>query len=292
MATEFRRVFRVQGMDSAANPRFQMVPENGLRWVALHDGAGFTVTSVNPARCSVTEIGESELPVDDRATGGSAAAAGDRFFRLHGKTTGAVNITAKKAGRTDVILDAQVKGELVQLVHFFSVSDSVRASTRPLADVGHFLPMLNYIFRRQANIKFTRHGALDPMVFAQDLGNPIALPPTGGFGASGALIAARGSAAADLNVYFVWELQRGVGNGDSTEATTQTIGSAHASGGPGNIMFEDSVTGNNDIVMAHEVGHHLGLSHNTAGDTNLMFPNTPIKGFNLNKAEVNKANVL
>jgi hypothetical protein len=65
---EFNRVFRVQGMDSNTSlARFQMVPVGGSRFVALHDGAGMTVTNLNPQACTLTEIRESQLPSDERA---------------------------------------------------------------------------------------------------------------------------------------------------------------------------------------------------------------------------------
>src|SRR4051812_26383273 len=110
MATEFRRVYRVQGMDTAASPRFQMVPHSGRRWIALHDGAGLTPTSSNTSICTVTEVGETDIPKDDdRATGANAGAYGDRFFRLDGKATGSCTITAAGGSGTPVVLDVRVK---------------------------------------------------------------------------------------------------------------------------------------------------------------------------------------
>ncbi len=288
---EFRRVFRVQGMDSNATPRFQMVPESGTRFVALHDGAGMVVASSSTAICSITEITESALPADDRATGPDAAVAGDRFFRLKGGTTGIAAIAAASLTALPVFLDVRVKGKFKQSVKFFSVSDSKHRSTRPLAIVGEFIPVLNYIFKRQANVEFSRHGSLERLHIDQDLGDPIQLPSTGGLGTNATIIANHGDAGADLNVFFVWELRRAA-SGDSTEATTQTIGSAHASSGPGNILIEDDVDGRDDLALAHEIGHHLGLSHNTARAINLMFDTSPLQGFSLSKDEVNIANVL
>ena len=49
-----------------------MVPLNGHRFVILRDGAGFTVTSVNPARCTVEEVNEDDLPPEDRQLSRSA----------------------------------------------------------------------------------------------------------------------------------------------------------------------------------------------------------------------------
>ena len=290
MAAEWRRVFRVQGMDSAASPRFQMVPNSGCRWVALHDGRGMGVASSVTTVCTVTEIREADLPADDRATGAAAAVTGDRFFRLEGKSKGLCGIVAVSLSALPALLEVNVKDKLTQRVKFFSVHDNAgHRSTRPLAIVGQWMPTLNYIFKRQANVEFVRHGSLERLPIAQALGNPIQLNPAGGLGADATTIVGFGSGTADLNVFFVWELRRAA-SGDSTEATTQTIGSAHAGGGPGNVLIEDDVDGRDDLALAHEIGHHLGLSHNTASATNLMFNTSPLQGFSLNKAEVNIAN--
>lgn len=292
MPAQFKRVFRVQGMDTAATPIFQMVPRSGSRWVALHDGAGLGVISLNPAVCTITEIRETSLPADDRASGGGAAVHGDRFFRLDGGAAGSALIVAGSLTALPALLDVRVKDKFTQTVKFYSVRDNAHhVSTRPLADVGAFLPVLNYIFKRQANIEFSRHGSLETLTVPSALGNPIQLNPAGGLGADATTIVNLGARGSDLNVFFVWELRRAAA-GDSTEATTQTIGSAHVSGGPGNILMEDDIDGRDDLALAHEIGHHLGLSHNTASNINLMFDTSPLQGFNLNKSEVNQANLL
>ena len=277
-------------MDTNASPRFQMVPNSGCRWIALHDGAGRAVVSSTPAVCRIVEIREADLPADDRATGASAAVAGDRFFRLDGNSKGVAVISASIAAALPVSLDVTVKDKLTQRVKFFSVSDNAgHRSTRPLAIAGKWMPTLNYIFKRQANVEFVRHGSLDRLSIAQNLVDPIQLNPAGGLGADATTIADRGDATADLNVFFVWELRRAA-SGDSTGATTRTIGSAHAGGGPGAILIEDDINGRDDLALAHEIGHHLGLSHNTGSAINLMFDTSPLQGFSLSKAEVDIAN--
>ena len=88
---EFARVFKIQGMDGRATPRFQMVPANGKRFVILRDGVGMTLAASDPANCNFTEILESALPSGDRAP----RQRGDRFFRLEASgTVTAPNIVA------------------------------------------------------------------------------------------------------------------------------------------------------------------------------------------------------
>lgn len=201
-------------------------------------------------------------------------------------------ILAAGTSAPPVVLQVDVKGRFTQHVKFFSISDNAgHTSTRPLAVVGQWIPTLNYIFGKQANIHFVRQGSLERRRIAQNLGNPIQLPAAGGLGPDATAIANIGDATADLNIFFVWELRRAA-TGDSTEATTQAIGSAHSGAGPGNILIEDNVNGRDDLAIAHEIGHHLGLHHNLVSTTNLMFDTSPLQGFSLNRNEVNIANIL
>jgi hypothetical protein len=275
-------------MDTDAVPRFQMVPSSGSRYVSLHDGAGMTVASLNPGVCTITEIRESQLPADDRATGGNAATHTDRFFRLDGKSKGGAFITAISSSTLPTFLEVGVKDKLTQRVKFYSLRDAGNQSRRPLAVVGQWLPQLNYIWKRQANVEFVRLGAPENKTLTQNLGNPIMLGTTG-FGANGDIIANSGDASSDLNVFFVWEIQR-PGSGNDTDATTRVIGSAHSGGGPGVVLFEDDAGSGEMLSMAHEIGHHMGLSHNEGKRENLMWPFSGERGLNITKAEVNIAN--
>jgi hypothetical protein len=285
---EFRRVFRVQGMDSDATPRFQMVPTTGCRFIALHDGAGMTVASTDPSTCTVREIRELSLPADDRATGGAAARPGDRFFRLDGKKKGVCFIEAVRSPGLPLQLEVGVKDKLVQHVHWYSVRDNAgHHSTRPLAIVGQWMPQLNYIWKRQANVELVMHGAGERLRIDQNLGDPIVLGASG-LGTDGAVVANAGNNTADLKVFFVWEIQR-PGSLRDTDATTRTIGSAH-NGETGAVLFEDRAGRDVMLSMAHEFGHHMGLSHNEANRINLMWPVTDERGLNLTKDEVNIAN--
>src|SRR5262245_10325091 len=113
---EFTRVFRVQGMDSNATPRFQMVPSSGTRYVILRDGAGMTVTSVDTSVCTVTEVREAALPVDERAP----SAAGDRYFKLDGGSSPGVTFLLATGGGSffPLFLEIGVKDKRQQLVMF------------------------------------------------------------------------------------------------------------------------------------------------------------------------------
>jgi hypothetical protein len=278
---EFRRVLRVQGMDTRINPRFQMVPVGDVRFVALHDGAGMTVAAAPSGTCTITEITESALPADDRATGATAAERGDRFFRLVGHAKGVATVTA--TGSTGIIsLDISVKDLMTQRIHFYSVSDNAgHRSTRPLAEVGEILPVLNYIFRRQANIRMVRHGSLDPLEMAQNI-VPIVVPDTPqGLGPAGDAIRARGIQTSDINVFFVPVID---GNADGA---VWEIGSVRTGNGPGAIVLEDGAT---HFALAHEIGHHLGLPHTDPANRLDIMGASSGRVLSLGKEEVNICN--
>jgi hypothetical protein len=284
---EFRRVFRVQGMDSDATPRFQMVPVSGCRYVALHDGDGLAVGSADGSVCAITEIKESALPGGERASGLTAAVKGDRFFRLDGIAKGVALIGA---GLTSLptFLEVGVKNKITQRIQFYSVRDSTgRTSRRPLAISGEWVPSLNYIFKRQANIEIVRHAAPQNVKVNQDLGDPIIVSDDIP-GATELSIAAEGNQTADLNIFFVWEVQ--TPSGGDTDAIVGVIGSAHLGQGPGFVLFEDRAGGGAMLSMAHEFGHHMGLTHREVDKKDLMWPFTGERGLNLTKEDVNIAN--
>ena len=285
---DFRRVFRVQGMDSDAVPRFQMVPAAGSRFVALHGGANMVVASGDPGVCTITEIKESALPADDRAMGPTAASKGDRFFRLNGVAKGVTVIAAIGLSSLPTFLEIGVKNKILQRIQFHSVRDTGgHFSRRPLAISGEWIPSLNYIFKRQANIEIVRHGAPQTVKVGQNLGDPVMVSDDVP-GPTELAIAATGNQTSDLNVFFLWEVQTPAG-GD-TDAIVGVIGSAHLGNGPGFVLFEDRAGSGEMLSMAHEFGHHMGLTHRQVDKKDLMWPFTGQRGLNLTKEDVNIAN--
>ena len=53
---QFRKVYKLQGFDREAVPRWQMVPMTESRYIVLRGGAGLAVTSADPVIATVTEI--------------------------------------------------------------------------------------------------------------------------------------------------------------------------------------------------------------------------------------------
>jgi hypothetical protein len=289
---EFARVFKIQGMDSDASPRFQMVPAGFVkkRFVILRDGVGMTLSVADPSVCNFTEILESALPKGNRAT----RKTGDRFFRLEGGSTSATTTLTATGGASPapVVLDIGVKNKRQLLVVFNFVRDNAGHTTsRPAANVAQFMPTLKLIWETQANVDVVQQGGIKKVRVARNMGRTVLLPAgplvLGTAGSDDAAIAATGSTGDLLNVFFVNEVQQS-GNPVDIDAVTK-IGMA-GTGQSGVCLFEDNAGRDQAFSLAHEIGHHLGLLDRATPAKDLMHGITGQRGINLSKADVNAVN--
>ncbi|MBI3680100.1 MAG: hypothetical protein HY235_06855 [Acidobacteria bacterium] len=250
---EFVSAFRIQGFDRHAAPsRWQMVPTTGVRYVILRQGAGLTVSSRNTGICTVEEVRDADLPADDR----QPFAVGDRFFRLRGKAHGSTFIDAKSGAAVTVSLEASVKNLKTVKVKFNFVRDNAAHKTiRVPADVNRQFATACWMYREQLNVKLESLGTRWVDV-AQNLGAVVRFSShLAGVPAAehewGVVTALR-DAAADLNVFFVWEYEQ-----DLTPATDDT----NAGTMGGNCIFEDDIGAGIPMwrTLSHEIGHHLGV---------------------------------
>src|SRR5690348_8167623 len=136
----FDRVFPMMGWDRVPTPKWQMVPVGGDRYVYLKDGAGLTVTALNPSVLTVTEVRDIDLPA---WWGKIAAGAGDRIFKLHGSTKDNTRVQAKNAsGVVKAELEVDTKNKLTKRVAFHFVSDSAtppHKTFRPPAEAAQWV---------------------------------------------------------------------------------------------------------------------------------------------------------
>src|SRR5262245_44826409 len=130
MAAEWHKVFNMMGFDKDAAPKWQMVPVNGDRYMALRDGAGLIVTSTDVAKVTATEIKQSALPkVGQRM----ALHASDRIFKLHGVAKGNARIQAKAGATLRVELEVDAKERKLVRITFNFVRDSAGHHTTRVA---------------------------------------------------------------------------------------------------------------------------------------------------------------
>lgn len=291
---EFTRVFRVQGMDSQASPRFQMVPIRGKRFVILRDGAGMTL-DIDRSICNFTEILESALPVGDRAP----RKKGDRFFRLEAGDSpiGTALVATGGGSSLPLLLDIEVKNKLRVLVAFNFLSDNatpVHKTKRPEADVARFMKTAKFVWENQANVEIVKSGGILRPKIEQNLTATIlvAVGATVPFRPPGSVAKAidgKGAPGVNLNVFFVHNLQAAGSTGDLDAATsidTQKDGIANS----GLCLFEDKAGKDQDLSFAHEIGHHLGLVDRALPTRDLMHGTTGQRGLNLTRADVTRVN--
>src|SRR5439155_22187579 len=126
-----------------------------------------TVTIDDPTVCTITEVRERDLPVDERLP----AARGDRLFKLHGVNAGVATVTATGGSiPAPLELEVSVKAKRQQLIAFNFLRDNAgHRTTRPGGLVGELMGTLNYIWRRQANVELVNHVIRRPTV-AENLG--------------------------------------------------------------------------------------------------------------------------
>jgi hypothetical protein len=280
MAAEWHKVFNMKGFDKDAAPRWQMVPVDGDRYMALRDGAGLTVTSTNTGIVTVTEINVHALPHDGERM---PLHHGDRIFKLHGVAKGNVKIQAKQAAVLRAELEVDTKDRKTVKLCFNFVHDSAGHHTvRHTSSARQWVNDVNAIYNGQANVFVTLQGARKVAV-ASDLGPQVMwdATPTSEWNT----VTALGDGVADLNVFLVWEYE---------QDATPTIDDTNAGTLGGNTILEDNLTPGKRtfVTIGHEMGHHLGAAdRNNALERNfLMFGSGDRIGVHLPKADVNTMN--
>jgi hypothetical protein len=303
MAAEWIPVFILEGFDKDAAPRWQMVPRDGERFVALRDGAGLTVTSTDATIVTVMEIDVHALPIGRQLSGRNWRAAGydasstrmplyrsDRIFRLHGVAKGNAKICAKQAAVLKAELEVGTKNRKTVTVCFNFVHDlhNKHHTVRHEASAQQWVNDVNAIYNGQANVFVTLLGArrIDVEI---DLGKVADFWPASEWDT----IIAKGIWSADLNYFLVRKYEKSTPKIDDDNAITLDRNGAPAVGGC-IVILEDHLTSGKPtfVTIGHEMGHHLGAENNKnpAERDFLMFWWGDRTGVYLPKADVNVMN--
>ena len=274
----FDRVFPMMGWDKKPAPKWQMVPVNGDRYVYLHDGAGLSVSSLDPAILTVTEVKDADLP---GWWGKIAPRSGDRIFKLHGAAKGSTRVQAKSGAAVSVELEVDTKNKLTKRVAFHFVSDSAvppHKTFRPPAEAAQWVKTINYIYQ-QCNVEIISKSAAG-LTVPGDWGRAVtwSASPTSEWEKLKAL----GDGTADSNVFQVWEYEQ-----DGTEGVDNANGGTVA----GMTIVEDNAATVHAHTVSHELAHFLGLDDvaDPAKKHHLMY-GASRTGQHLDKSEVNLMN--
>lgn len=280
MAIRYAPYIALGGFDNAAAPKFQMVPKGRRRWLNV-----FGYGRLRP-RVRDTSI----ATVDFRRHG-----AGHRIV-IRGIKAGTTHIEwvagAAAAGPVPVAdtLEVCVKEELRIDTAFHYMRDNARHRTRRrIADLDGLIAGANHILDTQANARIYRKSARTARV-AADLGGVVRFVGATLQGAPHNVAAAEhewddvtafADAAADFNVFFVWEYEQDATPGvDNANAGTLA--------GEKNCLLEDR-TGHSSRTLAHETVHLLGHVGHVATAGNLMGPTTALSR-SLNRQQIRMIN--
>lgn len=273
---EFLKVINVKGFDVHRTPRWQMVPFLGLRYIALRDGTGMTVTSSKPWIVLLTEVTQADLPAGEWGHERTPLLPTDRVFSLFGVWKGDALIQATGTAGS-VNLEVDVKLRKTVRVTFTFIEDSAGHKTiRVPAEATEWLKKVNYIYKNQANVevlcRFSRSRTL-----TKDLG-PVITTLSSAPGEE-VDIYPEGDPDADFNVFLVWEVE-----------ITDDAGNETGFNDGKNIVLDDR--GAKDIAesLAHELGHGMGLPDQYTVKRELMYGYDDTRGIHLAKNHVNIVN--
>ena len=220
------------GYDSSVIPNWLVVPVRGRRRVDV-------VTAPAAARPSFVSADPAIASVETTPNGIVVTGEADNHTTIDVREGAAVLDT----------LNVEVKDRREESVAFHYVCDSAPAPPGPncsnrAPDAGTMRSLLNRIWERQANVRFTDGGSVD-VVAPGDLGAAVDWTSPGG--GEWNTVTALGTGA-DYNVFRVWHyLQDGAGTNEAANLGVNTlIGDAPCADGFG---------------LAHECGHFLGLDH-------------------------------
>jgi hypothetical protein len=277
-----------------------MVPLNANRRVFLSEADGLELTVRNYSEPG----GSAVASFDDKKPSSSIASkvlspyifGGPKLTReieITGRSQGAAVLEARSAGFNTVEASLQVAVLALVSVRlkFYAVGDEAQHRTeRSAANADEMLRTANRVLGAGANVTLQRVGAMESITLPGDKGGSIQIGD-----AERKLLQSRVNlASADLHILLIWDLE--VKDPDAPD-NQNVIGYTPQGGRLGMIMIEDDGAHkagvNAGIVLAHELGHFFGLSHDDPealnDSQNLMYKGA-LNGVKVSKNQFLKVN--
>ncbi len=263
MAIRFSMNRQNWGLDTTERPAWVMVPMHGVKHVIVDGARGFNMIRTRPnslgleaqAGFDITEHGDGDRrTIEIRGTRpglGAIEYFDDLSFMEDNPAPRRLQIAVKT--RRDV-----------QAAFHYVTDGNQQITRRRPTDLDGLLRRVNAILMPQTNVCVVRRSTRW-LRTARNLGRYV-IERRGYRGGNQRLrefsyLKGLGDSTADLNVFFVRRYERRLGDGRDTEASAERGGN--------DMIMEDRVDDDAE-TFAHEITHHLGLSHSDAiDDTNL-----------------------
>jgi hypothetical protein len=261
--------------DNGFENGWQMVPMYGQKEIELSAGAGLTVID-GGAHLKTVELKET-------TKGGLRAST--RKFTIKGLKKGKTAIWAKDRSKTSAQLTVQVIPQRIVTIAFNYVSDNAGNKTKRSPEtVNSLLKKLNNIYLPQANIKFQKIAAQELKINAS-LGKVVIRDLKKPSKDEFSILIANRVPKAQINVFFVWECQK-AGKAHDTDGVAEIAVSRNEKT---NCMVEDKLGATFGRVVAHEVGHNLGLKDDYSKPDLLMYGQSDKSlGIRLRRSEIER----
>ncbi|GEM_PF-5685316 len=274
----------LNGFDDSNPVRWQMVPLDGERLVALLDGSSANIEISGQSFASIIEVYTNNAlnkTADQQRWANTAATIANekgwknpRFFLLKGHSEGTAKLTAKTSITRELEVSVHSQRNLYVTFHIVQDKGGKRYSSRSESEITSMLAEVNSFFPAQTNIKFTCH-FINYIELDRKLGGSVVYkyknsdPDVTVSGDETKHIFEYVDSGVPINVFFVWDISaKGVGSAPkgTTFDPRDPIGLTYGRC----ILIEDKVKQNAGLVLGHELTHSLGHKDHHALQGGLM----------------------
>lgn len=208
------------------------------------------------------------------------------IIQVRGLAPGNTVLEARNEAGTVLLaeLELVIKPTVVKTLAFHVVGDTAsHTSRRSSTSINRMFKETSQLYRDQSCVEFAWDGSVKVVRVAMDLGAKVeaVFPPP--FGPEWDAIVAQGDAGAGLRGFFVHDF-------DFTNTPKDEFGGAGGIPGRDFMMGDDTPAQFETKVLAHEMGHCLGLEHADQQDQLMSNSRALPSGFRISRSETDIVN--